>query len=192
MEKHRQARPGNRVSRLLALGCASVAVFGMNTVVVHAEPATHRTGTEKFDRQMQPILDGYLQIGSALASDSLDGVQQRAEAIAKHAAALDPSVVTGEHEAHYKKVPENLKKAAQALSRAETLTGARDTFRKLSQPMAMWATMSKPKNIDVLYCSMSKASWVQKHGKVRNPYHGAKMLECGELVGGESYENPKR
>jgi hypothetical protein len=27
---------------------------------------------------------------------------------------------------------------------------------------------------------------------VRNPYHGAKMLECGELVGGESYENPKR
>ena len=58
--------------------------------------------------------------------------------------------------------------------------------------MGMWGSMSKPKSIDVLYCSMSKASWVQKHAKVRNPYHGAKMLECGELVGGESYENPKR
>jgi len=192
MEKEQHARPSSWVSHLLAFGCASVAALVLNTAAVHAEPGTHGTGTEKFDRQMQPILDGYLQIGSALASDSLDGVQQRAEAIAKHAAALDPSVVSGEHAAHYKKVPENLKKAAQGLSRAETLTDARETFRKLSQPMAMWATMSKPKNIDVLYCSMSKASWVQKHGKVRNPYHGAKMLECGELVGGESYENPKR
>ena len=77
--------------------------------------------------------------------------------------------------------------AAQALSKANTLDDAREAFKKLSMPMAMWATMSKPKDMDVLYCSMAKASWVQKHGKVRNPYYGPKMLDSGEIVGGANH-----
>jgi len=192
MDKEEQARPSSWVSHLLALGCASVAVFSMNTVVVHAEPATHRTGTEKFDRQMEPILNQYLGIGSALSADSLDGVREKAETIAKQASELDSASVSGEHAAHYKNVPANLKKSAQALSKAQSLEGARESFKQLSKPMAMWVTMSKPKNIDVLYCSMAKGSWVQKRGKVSNPYYGPKMLECGEIVGGDGSENDKQ
>jgi Cu(I)/Ag(I) efflux system membrane fusion protein len=192
MEKHRQARPGNRVSRLFALGCASVAVFGLNTAVVHAESGARGTATEKFDGQMEPILSHYLGIGSALSSDSVDGVRKEAEAIAKLARGLDSGSVSGEHAARYKSVPANLEKAAQSLSKAQSLTAARDAFKDLSKPMAMWVSMSKPKNIDVVYCSMAKGSWVQKRGKKSNPYYGPKMLECGEVVGGDSYENPRR
>jgi hypothetical protein len=118
MEKHRQARPGNRVSRLLALGCASVAVFGLTTAVVHAEPGARGTGTEKFDGQMEPILSHYLGIGSALSSDSVDGVRKEAEAIAKLARGLDSGSVSGEHAARYKSVPANLEKAAPARIRS--------------------------------------------------------------------------
>jgi hypothetical protein len=141
---------------------------------------------------MEPILDSYLKIGDALSSNSLAGVPVLAKSIGTQAATIDASSVTGEYAAHYKDVPTNLQKAAQTLSQAKTLDEARASFKKLSMPMVMWVTMSKPKDIDVLYCSMAKGSWVQKHGKVRNPYYGAEMLDCGEVVGGERHAAQKR
>lgn len=191
MKRHQHARSTKWGSYVLALAWASMAVFGPSTTAVRAEPGTHATGTERFDLRMESILDPYLQIGRSLSSDSLDGVNRRAEAIAKKAAALDSSSVSGEHAAHYKNIPTDIKKAAQALSRAETLDGARESYRKLSMPMAMWATMSKPKQIDVLYCSMAKGSWLQKPGKTRNPYYGPTMLECGDVVGGDRHKDGK-
>jgi len=140
---------------------------------------------------MKPILASYLRIGETLAADALDGVHKEAKAIDQHAGTLESESVSGEHAAHYKNVPANLKKAAEALSKAKTLDDARESFKKLSMPMAMWVTMSKPKDIDVMFCSMAKASWVQKHGKVQNPYYGPEMLDCGEVVGGESHEGHK-
>ncbi|MBT8464911.1 MAG: DUF3347 domain-containing protein [Deltaproteobacteria bacterium] len=172
---------------LVALLCTVVALVGLSATSVRAESGADQTGTQRFDQQMKPILESYLHIANSLAADSLDGVSQKAGAIAKQAATLDSGSVSGEHAAHYTNVPTNLKKAAQALGKANTLGDAREGFKKLSMPMAMWATMSKPKDMDVLYCSMAKASWVQKHGKVRNPYYGPKMLDCGEIVGGANH-----
>ena len=191
METNQQARPSSWVSQLLTLGCVSIAAFGLNTAVVHAERGSHGTGTERFDQQMEPILNHYLRIGNALSADSLDGVRGEAEGISKLAGGLDSGSVSGEHAAHYKNIPANLKKSAQSLSKAQSLDRARESFKELSKPMAMWVTMSKPKNIDVLYCSMAKGSWVQKRGKMSNPYYGPKMLECGEVVGGGRHEDRK-
>ena len=192
MSKHPQAPPTRFLSHLLALSCVSALAFSLNATLVRAEPGTHATGTQRFDQQMEPILESYLKIGNALSGDSLDGVPALAKSIGAQTATVDASSVTGEHAAHYKNVPTNLRKAAQTLSQAKTLDEARASFKKLSMPMAMWVTMSEPKNIDVLYCSMAKGSWVQKHGKVRNPYYGAEMLDCGEVVGGESHAAQKR
>jgi Cu(I)/Ag(I) efflux system membrane fusion protein len=177
---------------LLALVGGTVALVGLSATMAGAESGGHATGTQRFDQQMEPILESYLQIGNALSASSLDGVREKAEAIAKHAGTLDSASASGEHAANYKNIPTNLKEAAQALGKAKTLDDARESFKELSRPMALWVTMSKPKNIDVLYCSMAKGSWVQKHGKMRNPYYGSKMLECEDVVGGDSHDNDKR
>ena len=192
MKNQEQIRRSSCQTSLVALLCTMVAVVGLSSTVTRADSGAHATGTRRFDQQMEPILESYLQIGNALSANSLDGVREKAEIIAKQAGTLDSGGVSGEHAARYKSVPTNLKKAAQALSKTQALDDARESFKKLSQPMAMWATMSKPKNIDVVYCSMAKASWVQKHGKVRNPYMGAEMLSCGETVGGENHVAQKR
>ena len=191
MKNQYKIRSSNFQTSLVALLCTMVAVVGSSATVARAGSGAHVTGIQRFDQQMEPILESYLQIANALSADSLDGVRDKAEAIAKHAGALDAASVSGEHAAHYKNVPTNLEKAAQALSKAQALDKARESFKKLSQSMAMWATMSKPKSIDVLYCSMANASWVQRHGKVRNPYYGPEMLDCGEVVGGDSHEGQK-
>lgn len=174
-----------------ALSWTIVVAIGFMATMASADSADQQSGTQRFDQQMQPILVKYLEIGKSLAADSLSGVRANGEAIAKDAAKLDPASVTGEHASHYKNVPTNLSKSAQALSRAKTLEEARASFKKLSMPMAMWVTMSKPKDIDVLYCLMAKGSWVQRQGKVHNPYYGAKMLDCGEVVGGDRHASHK-
>ena len=142
-------------------------------------------GADQFDKDMTPVLDEYLKIHDALAADKTDGVKIAAEKILILADKVDPNTVTGEHEDHYKHVPMKIKKAAQELAQGKDLGAMREAFKGLSRPMAMWATMSKPKGIYVVYCAMQKASWLQKGKPIRNPYHGPKMLRCGEIVSGE-------
>lgn len=143
-------------------------------------------GTQQFDQAMQPIVQGYLHIQEALAADKTEGVKTAAEQIATLADNLDAKTVTGEHAMHYKDVPAKIKKAALKLAQGETIGVMRETFKELSRPMAMWATMSKLEGIYVVYCPMAKGSWLQKDKTIRNPYHGQEMLHCGEIVGGEA------
>lgn len=162
---------------LVTVACALIASVGCN-----ATTAGGGSGAERFDAKMQPILRSYLNIGDALAADSVDGVQEEAERIKKLTADLDPNEVTGEHASHYKDVPAKLESASASLVKSKTLGEARAAYKKLSMPMGMWASMSKPEGVDVVYCPMAKASWLQKKGPIRNPYHGSEMLRCGQVV----------
>ena len=131
---------------------------------------------------MQPILQSYLEIGEALAADTTKGVSTEAERIHKLAAKLDPKRVSGADAKRYEPIPANLGKAAEALGQAEDLLGAREAYKKLSAPILDWASMSKPASVNVVYCPMAKASWLQRPGAVRNPYYGSEMLRCGRVV----------
>ncbi|MDY6988683.1 MAG: DUF3347 domain-containing protein [Thermodesulfobacteriota bacterium] len=145
-------------------------------------------GTDHFDKSMAPLLEEYLKIHDALAADKTDGVKGAAEQIVTLSDKVDPNTVTGEHKEHYRHLPMTIKKAAQKLARGKDLGAAREAFKELSRPVAMWATMSKPKGVYVIYCSMASGSWLQKDKAIRNPYHGSQMLRCGEIVGGEDHD----
>ncbi|QQR89799.1 MAG: DUF3347 domain-containing protein [Myxococcales bacterium] len=161
--------------------------FGVTSSAV-AEESAMGSGAEKFDSAMQPILVSYLRIQESLSKDSLNEVKGAAAKIIKEAKKLKTQKVSGEHESHYKNIPGDLKKAASLLGKATQIEQARTAFKKLSMPMAMWGTMSKPAGIDVLYCSKVKASWLQRRGESKNPYRsGPKMRSCGEIVGGSSH-----
>jgi Cu(I)/Ag(I) efflux system membrane fusion protein len=142
-------------------------------------------GTARFDRQMKPLYGEYQKIHDALAADRLGGVDSAAKRIAKLAGKLDPSKVSGEHAGHYRHLPKKIKAAATKLEKVEGLNAKREAFKELSRPLAMWATMSKPAGVNVVYCSMARGSWLQRDAKIRNPYYGASMLRCGEVVSGK-------
>jgi hypothetical protein len=148
-------------------------------------PAGASGATAKFDAAMQPVLAQYLKIHKALAGDSGKGIAKAAGQIEKLAARVDPSTVSGKHAAHYKSLPAKIKAAAAALRRAKGIASQRKAFMALSRPLAMWATMSKPAGVNVVFCSMAKGSWLQKDKTIANPYYGKKMLRCGEIVAGE-------
>jgi len=135
-----------------------------------------------FDETMSKITLVYLKIKDTLASDKTDNVIKNAKAILALVKELDAGNLTGEHKDHFQKIPEKIAVSANELSVAKKIKGMRKAFNDLSKPMAMWATIVKPAGINVAYCSMNPGSWLQTGKEIRNPYYGASMLKCGEIV----------
>lgn len=152
------------------------------TALALAIPTT--SGTTAFDKAMEPVVTQYLPIVQALAADKTDGVTAAARAIEALAARLDAGTVSGRHASHYAALPAKLAAAAKELAGAKDIAAMRKALQSLSKPLAMWATMSKPAGLNVAFCSMYPGSWLQPGAVIANPYYGATMLRCGEIISG--------
>ncbi len=161
-------------------------IIAVSIIALVAGAATSaRADTSTFDAGMKPIATQYAKIHKALAGDSTRGVQAAARKIAALAGKLKARSVSGAHAKHYAGLPAKIKAAAVKLSRAKAIDKQRAAFKELSRPLAMWVTMSRPAGINVVFCSMAKGSWLQTDKQIQNPYYGAKMLRCGEVVAGK-------
>jgi hypothetical protein len=123
---------------------------------------------------MQPVksvYDHYLKIQTDLASDSLKGVSEEADAIAK--AVENDSM---------KMLPEAVAKQAEILAKATDLKSARAAFKPLSDSLIKYLADHHAKDAYIeVYCPMADASWLQANKNVNNPYLGKEMPTCGEI-----------
>ena len=119
---------------------------------------------------VKAIVGSYLEIHAQLAADKIDGVKAAAAAIAAKAEGIGPKGAA-------------MAKAAGAVAAATDLRTARDAFGPLSDAVIAAAQADGLKGLGVTqgFCPMVKRSWLQKDDKVRNPYYGSAMLECGEI-----------
>ena len=117
------------------------------------------------------ILASYLQIHAALSADKTDGVKPAAQAIAVEAARMGAG-------------GEAMVNAAKAMESAGSLKAARAALGPLSDAIIAAAAADDWKDlagVKIGFCPMVNKSWIQKDGKVNNPYYGSQMLTCGEL-----------
>ncbi|NIM17922.1 MAG: DUF3347 domain-containing protein [Candidatus Aminicenantes bacterium] len=74
------------------------------------------------------------------------------------------------------------KKLVETAARAGDIKSMRKAFKKIS---AKVAGMGQPEGYGVAFCPMADnntgAYWVQKKGKITNPYFGSTMLRCGSF-----------
>lgn len=121
---------------------------------------------------VKSVYDHYLKIQTELAKDSLKGVDEHANAIAK-AVKVD----------EMKMLSPDVAKQAETLAKAKDLKAAREAFKPLSASLVKYLADNKAgKGVyHEGYCPMVKASWLQKEKEIKNPYMGKKMLACGEL-----------
>ncbi len=164
---------------------ARVQTFGRSVLGLWLGSVAFTASAGPLDTKMQAILVDYLKIQNALAADVTTGLPQAAGDLAAKAKQITPAELRGEHAEHFKDLPAKLATGAGRVAGAASIAAAREAFKELSRPMAMWASMTKPKGVDVVFCSMAGASWLQKRGDIRNPYYGKEMLACGEIVGGD-------
>ena len=124
---------------------------------------------------MQPVklvLDHYLTIQTELAKDSIKGLDEHANAIAK--------AVKGDE---MKMLSPDVAKQADTLAKAKDLKTAREAFKPLSASLVKYLADNKAgKGVyHEAYCPMVKASWLQTGKDIKNPYMGKEMLTCGTL-----------
>jgi hypothetical protein len=120
---------------------------------------------------MKAIVGSYLEIQAQLATDKIDGIKAPAAAIASRAEALGDGGAA-------------IAKAAKAVGDAADVKVAREAFAGLSDAVIAAAKAEGWKDLGdtkLAFCPMVKRSWLQKDEKIRNPYFGSTMLECGEF-----------
>ena len=131
---------------------------------------------------MREVLQVYLEIQKYLAEDSTWRVSRSAGLIALKVKNFDIKKLPTDFSPLYRTLPKQLRTAARKMYKAKSLADLRLHFKGLSKPMATWANISKLPDIDVIYCPVANATWLQYKGAVRNPYYGSQMLESGQVV----------
>ena len=132
-------------------------------------PAT--TGVPAGGEMSRAVIDPYLKIGTALASDRMDGVTGNAGEIATAASGLGPLAF-------------RIDTAAAQLTGAADLEDARAKFGVLSEAIDNYMTnqhLTPPEGVRVAFCPMVQKPWLQQDGGLRNPYYGSQMLTCGSF-----------
>ena len=119
---------------------------------------------EKQPQLPEGLFNSYVASQEALAVDSYEDARAALEQLAADS--------SGE-----------LQTLAQAAVAAENIEGLRAAFVLLSDEVAR-ATL--PEGYSLAFCPMANnfqgANWIQKGKDINNPYFGASMLTCGEIV----------
>ena len=117
------------------------------------------------------IVEPYLQIQSALAQDSVEGVRAHAGEIATAATALGAPAM-------------KIDTAALQLASATEIEDARTKFATLSEAIVAYVDgfhLTLPEGVRVATCSMLHKPWLQEGTDVSNPYYGKSMITCGDF-----------
>ena len=128
------------------------------------EIAASEQQAEKQPPLPEGLFNSYIASQVALAADSYEDARAALEQLAADS--------SGE-----------LQTLALAAAAAEDIEGIRSAFVPLSDAVAA-ATL--PEGHSLAFCPMANnfqgANWVQKGEDINNPYFGASMLTCGEIV----------
>lgn len=117
---------------------------------------------------VKAVVNSYLEVHAALASDKLEAVKAPAARLAALAEQMGESGAA-------------IAKNARIVEKAKDLESAREAFVPLSEAVIAAAKAAKIGDVKIAYCSMAKGSWLQKEDQIRNPYYGKQMLTCGEF-----------
>lgn len=130
----------------------------------HAESASMKKSVTTNDSKQSSIIDSYIKIQEALASDSMVDAHSAANKL--EAAAIAKKDV-------------DIAARAKDLKMSKNIEETREKFKGLFELMQKY--IKGEKDIHPVFCPMAKAKWYQHGKKINNPYYGKSMPECGVL-----------
>lgn len=154
------------------------ARMGLSSLVISVALLAACGGEDKAQQAGDgTMLSPYLAIGDTLASDSLEQLPELGAQVIK---AAEP-----------KQGEPGVDAIIQGAGRigAQDIQTARTAFKKMSAGMIEYlaAHPEAQAGHTIVHCTMTFGGkgglWVQKEGKVMNPYEGAMMLHCGDKLG---------
>ncbi len=138
----------------------------------------------------EPLLDSYYRLQEALAKDDGTAAASAVGGLKEAAKAFAAGIPEGDANEVWRALAEALEKpVSDAAAASSDLRNLRPPFSALTEAIVdalRAAEMGEASPVNVLRCPMAfdnrGALWLQADGEVRNPYFGAAMLRCGEVI----------
>ncbi|AOZ99560.1 DUF3347 domain-containing protein [Flavobacterium commune] len=136
----------------------------------------------------EAIINGYLKIKNALASDNSAEAAKVAADFSKAVEATKTDKIAAELKDKYSKTTEEAKKqAALIVSNSGKIDQQRLCFAVLSKNItSLIATFGSKQKLYQDYCPMydegKSGYWISEFKVIKNPYYGSEMLECGGMI----------
>jgi len=157
-------------------------LFALLATGAPAAPAAATT------RPVDAVLARYEAVRTKLAADTVDGVRDDARTLVEALERLssdfsaEAAGVSPERADDARTALPTLLEAARGLAAADGLAATRDAFYALTKPLVRYRELLEGPRPVVAYCPMADRSWLQPEGPIGNPYYGASMLRCGQVV----------
>ena len=131
---------------------------------------------QKSEASISKLYQNYLNIKTALATDSSDDASKAADTFIKSASMVDYKVLSEGN-------LDVLRKDASKIAESRSIETQRESFNGLSKNMIAIAKNFKlsENSVFVQYCPMADASWLSSEKAIKNPYYGKSMLTCGSV-----------
>ncbi len=137
-------------------------------------------------KELQGSIDKYLKLKNALVASKAQKASEYGKELLDAFKKLKEGLSEKDRKA-WASVGQTLKKEAKRIAEGEKLEGQRKAFSKLSQAMLeavrRWGTGGKTLYKD--HCPMAMdgegADWLSEFEKIKNPYYGEKMMNCGKV-----------
>jgi Cu(I)/Ag(I) efflux system membrane fusion protein len=159
-----------------------------------ADDAAKSAATLSFDApaafrsELMEVYEAYLQTTEALANDDAEAALEGAKGLQAALAAMTADL-EGEARYAWERQQERLAAAADAMADAEDIEAMRSAYQPVSNTLIQAVeAYGLPEGTEayVVHCPMAfdfeGADWIDDEERVLNPYFGASMLRCGNVV----------
>jgi membrane fusion protein, copper/silver efflux system len=137
--------------------------------------------------QTLDILLKYLQIKDALIEENGSKVKELSDSMLNFLYSFDPELIIEGRQAYYNRKMAFITDNVSQMSKTTKVAEQRLIFISLSIQVYGLVKAYGLENMTVfqMFCSMADnndgAFWLSASEEIENPYHGAKMLNCGEI-----------
>ena len=142
----------------------------------------------KLTASLKTIVNHYLHVKNALASDNGSEAASGAKAMGKSMSGLDKSLMAAEQKKVYDDVEEDLKEHAEHIGKnGDNIKHQREHFSMMSEDMYdLVRAFGGGQALYHDHCPMYNkenggAMWLSETKEVKNPYFGSEMPQCGTV-----------
>ncbi len=145
--------------------------------------------SEEFKQQFRPVIEDYLTLQRALAADDVKKAAESIEQALKSLSRVDMGLLGEKAHKIWMQSSGAMTQALKNVKKAENIEQLRKAFKSFSDEVIVTVTQFQVFGAEPLYrfhCPMAfdnkGADWLQMDEDTRNPYFGASMLKCGQVI----------
>ncbi len=142
---------------------------------------------QEFDDQIRIVLDRYMDLKNALVESDAETAKVHANSLKSEAEKVDPEGLNQESLALWISYKEIISNGSDELIREDDVDDQRYHFEFISEAMIEMIKTFRPVDYTIYHqsCPMVRggsADWLSREEQISNPYHGDRMMRCGEII----------